>query len=165
VRKPFVHLYAAIGCFLILAGARAEAQDSNYAATRAGIQETLDNTLKAMHRGASVEEVAPLLFTDDVVIAVPGSKKSPGVTFHGLKPFMPTLAEWIREPIISWTIEEPFKVSGNLAVAYIIGKLGPTYKEPNARYRALWVFEKGPNGWRCSREAQAGAYSPDYNQK
>jgi ketosteroid isomerase-like protein len=159
-------LLGALACSLILASVPAGAQDGDYAAARAGIRATLDNTLAAMRRGASVEEVAPLLFTDDAVVAVPGSKESPGVTFHGLEQFKPTLAQWIREPIVSWTIEEPFKVSGDLAVAYIIGKLAPTYKkEPGAQYRALWVFEKGPNGWRCSREAQVGSHSPDYKPK
>ncbi len=158
-------LLAGLAGSLILASApagAATAEEAHYAAARVGIQKTLDATVAAMKRGANVDEVADILFTDDVVIAVPGTKAAPGVTIHGLKAFKPTLAEWIKEDIVSWTIEEPMKVSGGLAVAYIIGKVGPNDKsEPNTSYRALWVFEKGPKGWKSSREAQVGSHSPD----
>jgi ketosteroid isomerase-like protein len=127
-------------------------QSGSVAEARAGIQKAMDDLLAALRRGTTADEAYDLWYADDLVLTVAGDK-----TYRGLAQFRNTLSEWVKYLPVRWEIEDPIKADGNLAVAFVIETFPPREPEaPNTQFRALYVFEKGPKGWRACRQGITG---------
>lgn len=127
-------------------------QSDLVAQARAGIQKAMDDLLTAIRRGTTAEEAYALWYADDLVLTAAGDK-----TYRGFVQFGSLLSQWVKYQPVKWEIEDPIKADRNLAAAFVI----ETYpaQQPggaNKQFRALYVFEKGPKGWRACRQGITG---------
>jgi len=139
----------AVAASLVLGSvARASDHDST-AEARAGIQKTIDQVNSLLKRNASAQEIAAVLYEDDLMITGEGD-----VYYSNLASFMGPLAEYVKDGSrCHETIVDPIRASGNLAVAFVLENCAAASagdKEEN--YRIMFVFRNGPHGWRATME-------------
>lgn len=139
----------ALSAALFAVAAPANAADSAVAEARAGIQKSMDNLIAAWSSGMPVEQSARLWYTNDIVLSMDGK------TYKGLDALIPQLKEWASTPPCGeWKIEDPVKVSGTLASAYVVETCpAKSADEKDLVVRFLYVFEKKAQGWRASRQS------------
>lgn len=115
---------------------------------RAGIQSTVDRTNALFHRSASAEEIAAVLFEDDLMVTGEGEKGS----YRDLKSFMGQLAAHTAAgPRCTLAIVDPIRSSGDLAVAFLSEHCTPAKAgEPDEDTRVMFAFRKGAHGWRVT---------------
>jgi ketosteroid isomerase-like protein len=103
-----------------------------------------------LHRNATAKEIADAMYEDDLMIVGEGEK----ALYRDLKSFMGPLAEYVASGSrCKLEIIDPIRSSGNLAAAFIFehcNATSATEKDENARI--LYVFRKGPNGYRVNME-------------
>jgi ketosteroid isomerase-like protein len=118
------------------------------AGARAGVQATLTRVNELFAKGGSAQEVADVLYEDDLTVTGEGEKS----LYPNLKSFMQPLAGYLTNPTCKLSLVDKIRHSGNLAVAWVHEHCDAHGAEKAEDYRIMYVFRKSSKGWRATME-------------
>jgi len=130
----------------VLSGAQAADQAAHDALK--GINATLDKVHQVLARSGSAQEVADVLYEDDLTIIGEGETS----LYPELASFMEPLQAFTRNPTCRLEVVDEIRHSGNLAVAWVAEHCDAHEGEAAEDYRIMFVFRNGAKGWRATME-------------
>jgi ketosteroid isomerase-like protein len=128
-----------------LSGAVAEEVPAD---ARVGVEATLNKVNDLFAKGGSAQQVADVLYEDDLTVTGEGEKG----LYPNLESFMKPLAGYLTNPTCRLTLADKIRHSGNLAVAWVQEHCDHHGAEKAEDYRIMYVFRKSSKGWRTTME-------------
>lgn len=150
MNKMIARLFHATACATLLMSAASLAVAADPSDARKGVQTTINKVNELLQHNASARMIADAMYEGDLMITGEGEK----VFYRGLTSFMGPLAAYVAGGSrCKLEVIDPIRHSGNLAVAFVFehckaAKSGD--KDDDARI--MYVFRKGPKGYRATME-------------
>ncbi len=130
-----------------------EARGPEEQAIEAELHAVLAAVSAAFARGTTPAELMPMWYDDDIIVAGEGDARATRGFAALLQKADAMLAEMGPRPRVTFRVDSPVLVSGQLAVAMVGANIQPDFPGAEAaRYRMMTTWRPGKRGWRIVRE-------------